>query len=116
MPSAHRRHAEWTPTRLMQEAVAIGPATVALVETVLTAKPHPEQGFRACLGILRLVRSYGAARVEAACQRGLEIGAASHGSVLSILRNNLDRTPRSEPMPDEPPVLHGNVRGGGYYH
>jgi transposase len=116
MPSAHRRHAEWTPTRLMQEAVAIGPATVALVETVLTAKPHPEQGFRACLGILRLVRSYGAARVEAACQRGLEIGAASHGSVLSILRNSLDRTPRSEPMPDEPPVLHGNIRGGGYYH
>ena len=81
-----------------------------------TAKPHPEQGFRACLGILRLVRSYGAARVEAACQRGLEIGAASHGSVLSILRNSLDRTSRPEPMPDVPPVLHGNIRGGGYYH
>jgi transposase len=116
MPSAHRRHAEWTPTRLMQEAAAIGPAAVALVETVLTVKPHPEQGFRACLGILRLVRSYGAGRVEAACQRGLDIGAASYGSVLSILRNSLDRTPRPDPVPDEPSVLHGNIRGGGYYH
>jgi transposase len=116
MPSAHRRHAEWTPTRLLHEAAAIGPATAGLVEMLLTAKPHPEQGFRACLGILRLVRSYGTGRVEAACQRGLEIGAASYGSVLSILRNSLDRAPRPEPVPDEPSVWHGNLRGGGYYH
>jgi transposase len=116
MPSAHRRHAEWTPTRLLHEAAAIGPATAGLIETLLTAKPHPEQGFRACLGILRLVRSYGAGRLEAACQRGLDIGAASYGSVLSILRNSLDRTPRPEPASDEPPVWHENIRGGGYYH
>jgi len=57
MPSAHRRHAEWTPTRLLREAEAIGPSTIALVERILATKPHPEQGFRACLGILRLVRS-----------------------------------------------------------
>ena len=56
MPSAHRRHADWTPTRLLREAAAIGPATIALVERILTTKPHPEQGFRACLGILRLAR------------------------------------------------------------
>ena len=116
MPSAHRRHAERTPTRLLQEAAAIGPATAGLVEVLLTAKPHPEQGFRAGLGILRLVRSYGAGRVEAACQRGLDIGAASCGSVQSILRRGLDRLPRPEPAPDEPPVWHGNIRGGGYYH
>jgi transposase len=101
---------------LLQEAAAIGPATAGLVETLLTAKPHPEQGFRAGLGILRLVRSYGAGRVEAACQRGLDIGAASCGSVQSILRRGLDRVPRPEPAPDEPPVWHGNIRGGGYYH
>jgi transposase len=116
MPSAHRRYAEWTPTRLMREAAAVGPATAGLVERVLTAKPHPEQGFRACLGILRLVRSFGTARVEAACQRGLDIGARSYGSVLSILRHGLDRAQRPEPVPDEPPLRHGNIRGGGYYH
>ena len=79
-------------------------------------KPHPEQGFRACLGILRLVRSYGAERVEAACQRGIDIGARTYGSVVSILRNNLDRAYRPQPVPDAPSVQHGNIRGGSYYH
>ncbi len=102
MPSAHRRYAEWTPTRLLREAAAIGPATIALVERIMAAKPHPEQGFRTCLGILRLVRGYGPERLEAACQRGLDIGAGSYRSVQSI--------------PDEPPASHGNIRGRGYYH
>ena len=116
MPSAHRRHAEWTPTRLLREAEAIGPSTIALVERILAAKPHPEQGFRACLGILRLVRSYGPERLEAACQRGMDIGARTYGSVQSILRNGLDRAFRPEPVPDELPVQHENIRGSGYYH
>ena len=117
MPSAHRRYAEWTPTRLLREAAAIGPATAALVERILTAKPHPEQGFRACLGVLRLVRGFGAERVEAACQRGLDIGARSYGSIASILRNNLDRAYRPpQPVQDELPVQHENVRGSTYYH
>ena len=116
MPSAHRRHAEWTPTRLMREAEAIGPSTIALVERILTTKPHPEQGFRACLGILRLVRSYGPKRLEAACQRGMDIGARTYGSVQSILRNGLDRAYHPEPAPDELPIQHENLRGSGYYH
>jgi transposase len=116
MPSAHRRYADWTPTRLRREAAAIGPATAALVEQILHAKPHPEQGFRACLGILRLVRAWGAERVEAACQRGIDIGARSYSSIVSILRNNLDRAYRPQPVPDEPPVQHSNIRGGRYYH
>ncbi len=116
MPSAHRRHAEWTPTRLLREAAAIGPSTIALVEHILTARPHPEQGFRACLGIVRLVRSYGPERLEAACQRGLEIGARSYGSVRSILSTGLDRAQGPEPVPDDLPVQHENIRGSGYYH
>jgi transposase len=116
MPSSHRRYADWTPTRLRREAAAIGPATAALVEQILQAKPHPEQGFRACLGILRLVRAWSAERVEAACQRGVDIGARSYSSIVSILRNNLDRAYRPQPVPDEPPVQHSNIRGGRYYH
>jgi transposase len=116
MPSAHRRYADWTPTRLMHEAAVIGPSTAALVEQILHAKPHPEQGFRACLGILRLVRAWGGERVEAACQRGIDIGARSYSSIASILRNNLDRAYRPQPVPDEPPVQHSNIRGGRYYH
>jgi transposase len=116
MPSAHRRYADWTPARLRREATQIGPAAAGLIDLILETKPHPEQGFRACLGILRLVRSYGVERVEAACQRGIDIGARTYGSVISILRNNLDRAYRPQPVPDLPPVQHGNVRGGGYYH
>jgi transposase len=116
MPSAHRRHAEWTPTRLLREAAAIGPSTIALVERILTTKPHPEQGFRACMGILRLVRSYGPERLEAACQRGMDIGARGYGSVQSILQNGLDRAYRPDPMADERPIQHENIRGSGYYH
>jgi transposase len=116
MPSAHRRYADWTPARLRREAAQIGPATAALVELILKAKPHPEQGFRASLGILRLVRVYGAERVEAACQRGIDIGARTYSSIVSILRNNLDRAYRPQPVPDAPSVQHGNIRGGRYYH
>jgi transposase len=117
MPSAHRRYATWTPSRMMREAGKIGPATIALVEAIMKAKPHPEQGFRACLGILRLARSYGSARLEAACRRGNDIGATSYGSIKSILQHGLDKAYASETPPvEEPPIRHGNIRGTRYYH
>ena len=72
--------------------------------------PHPEQGFRACLGILRLARAHGRERLEAACDRALEIGARSYTSVNSILKNNLDRR-RPEPATDGPAIAHANIRG-----
>jgi transposase len=116
MPSAHRRYAEWTPARIRREAARIGPATIALVEAIMQAKPHPEQGFRACLGILRLARSYGSARIEAACRRGNDIGATTYGSIKSILQHGLDRAYANEEPPDAPPIRHRNIRGTGYYH
>ncbi len=118
MPSAHRRYASWTPARIQSAAAAIGPGTAALVEIILRGKPHPEQGFRACLGILRLARTYGDARLEAACQRGLSIGARSYGSIASILRTGLDRAfhDTADAPAEAAPLLHANIRGRGYYH
>lgn len=118
MPQAHRRHAEWTIERIGREAAAIGPSTAALTAIILESRPHPEQGFRACLGILRLLRTYGRDRLEAACARGLEIGARSYGSIQSILQNGLDRqpAPRRPREEGELPLLHPNIRGSGYYH
>jgi transposase len=116
MPSAHRRYAEWTPARMMGAAAKIGPATIALVEAIMKAKPHPEQGFRACLGILRLEKSYGAQRLEAACHRGNDIGATSYGSVASILRHGLDKAYAQDNAPEGEPIRHANIRGRGYYH
>ena len=118
MPSAHRRYAEWTPARLKQEAAKIGPATIALVEAIMTAKPHPEQGFRSCLGILRLAKSYGAQRLETACRRGNDIGAKSYSSIASILKHGLDRAHTRQTAHDaeQAPIQHANIRGQRYYH
>jgi transposase len=116
MPRAHRRHAEWTIERIGREAAGIGAAAAQLTTLILESRPHPEQGFRACLGILRLVRTYGRDRVEAACARGLEIGARSYGSVQSILQHGLDRRPPATPPDDDLPLLHANIRGSSYYH
>ena len=124
MPSAHRRYAAWTPAKMMDEAAVIGPATVALFEAIMKAKPHPEQGFRSCLGIIGLSKSYGIARLEAASRRGNSIGAVSYGSIASILKHGLDKVylraehdaSATEPAPDIPPIRHGNIRGSGYFH
>jgi transposase len=119
MPSSHRRYAEWTPARMMEEAAKVGPATVALFEAIMKAKPHPEQGFRSCLGIMSLVRSYGPQRVEAACDRGNAIRATSYGSIASILKHGLDKAYRSGmrgQQPEEAPLHHANIRGRDYYH
>ena len=116
MPSSHRRYAEWSPARMLREAEKIGPATIALFEAIMKAKPHPEQGFRSCLGILSLVKSYGPERIEAAARRGNDIGATTYGSIKSILQNGLDRAFAKPNTPDASPIRHANIRGRGYYH
>ena len=84
-------------------------------EAILKRKPHPEQGFRACLGILRLRKSYGPDRLEAACGRAVEIDGLSYSSVASILKNNIDRR-RRDPAADEGPVIHHqHLRGPIYF-
>ena len=116
MPSSHRRYAGWTIDRIREDASRIGPATAALCELILESRPHPEQGYRACLGIVRLSRPYGAERLEAAAERALDIGARTYGSVKSILDNNLDRRPAPKRATDAKPILHPNIRGPRYYH
>ena len=116
MPSSHRRYAGWTIERIREDARKIGPATAALCEQILESRPHPEQGYRACLGILRLARSFGVARLEAAAERAIEIGARTYGSVKSILDNKLDRKPAPKGPAETAPILHPNIRGPRYYH
>jgi transposase len=115
MPSSHRRYADWTPERIRREAAAIGPAAEALVAAILHERTHPEQGFRSCLGILRLARAHAPDRLEAACRRALEIGARSYTSVSSILKARLDRR-RPDPAAEGPAISHPNIRGAGYFH
>lgn len=116
MPSSHRRYADWTVERIRHEAASIGPATAALCELILERRPHPEQGFRSCLGIVRLVRPFGADRLEAAATRAIEINTLTYGSVRSILDNKLDRQAAHRRSADAAPVVHPNIRGPRYYH
>jgi transposase len=117
MPKAHQAHREWSPSRLLAWAQTVGPQTAALVEAILASRPHPEQGYRSCLGILRLARREGAARLEAACARALAVGARSYRHVEAILKHGLDRAPLPEAGPAAParPVVHDQLRGPTYY-
>ncbi len=116
MPKAHREYAEWTPERLVRWAGESGPATAKLVETILTSRPHPQHGFRACLGLMRLGKRYTTPRLEAASRRALAIGSCSYKSVESILKNGLDRKPLPPTTIDTPAIEHDNLRGSDYYH
>jgi transposase len=115
-PKSHQAHLEWTPSRLVHWAEKIGPHTARLCERMLSEKPHPEMGYRSCLGIIRLADRYSATRLEAAAHRALEAGACRFKSVESILKNSLDQQPLpTEPLslPSAPP--HDNIRGAGYF-
>jgi transposase len=115
MPSAHRRYATWTPERISRQAASVGANAQALTDIIMRERRHPEQGFRSCIGILRLAKSHGSERLEAACARALEIGARSYTAVASILRNNLDRR-RPQKATDGPAIQHPNIRGPRYFH
>jgi transposase len=113
MPSSHRRYRDWTHERILREAGSIGDDTSALVEIILRSRPHPEQGFRSCIGILGLAKRYDAERLDAACARALALGTRSYSSVATILKNAQDRKAAE---PDQPSLFHENIRGSGYYH
>jgi len=114
-PKSHQKHLEWTPSRLIRWAEQTGPHAAALVEQILIGRPHPEQGYRACLGLLRLGQRHGADRLEAACQRALSIRGISYRSVKSILQSGLDRMPLETQTTLSLPQAHENVRGADYY-
>jgi transposase len=118
MPAAHRAHLEWTPSKLVAWGATIGPSVAELMETILRTRPHPEHGYRACLGLMHLGKRYEPERMLAACQRALQIGSTSYRSVNAILKNGLDKVPlplESESLAKIVPIRHANLRGAAYY-
>jgi transposase len=115
MPKSHQKWAEWTPQRFIHWAGKIGPQTVQLIENILNSRRLPQQGFRSCLGVLRLAKSYGDQRLEAACKRAVAIGGTSYRSVESILKHNLDQKPLLDETAAVAPICHINIRGAHYY-
>jgi transposase len=114
MPPAHRAYAAWTPERIRRWVGRTGPEARRMADEIMASRLHPQQGFRACLGLIRLGKSYGTERLEAACRRALAAGATSYRSVASILKNGLDRQ-ELEPPAEGRRVEHDNVRGAEYY-
>jgi transposase len=118
MPKSHRKHMEWTPGRFLNWAIQIGAATTCFVKHLLEHRPHPEQGYRSCLGLLNLSKRFGDARLEKACERAWLLGARSRRSVDSILKYNLENAPLSsdKEIISTPFIQHENLRGKKNYH
>ena len=115
MPKAHQKYLEWTPSRIMDWAGKNGPNTRNLATCIMDNRKHPEQGFRSCLGIMRLVKQYSSERVEVACTRALFLKAYSYKSVESILKTNMDKQELPKSLSSEKPIIHYNIRGREYY-
>ena len=114
MPAKHRHYAGMTASTIQADAQKVGLNVVTLVEVILRKKPRPEQGIRACVGILKLKRGSGSERLDAACARALALNACSLTSVTSILKNRLEAEPIE--APDAPTIAHANIRGAQYFH
>ena len=116
MPKSHQKYLEWTPSRIIRWAGKNGPKTQQLVTHILDSRPHAEQGYRSCLGIMGLAKHYCPERLENACSRAIIIRAFSYKSVKSILKNGLDQQPLVfDQTENTPPVTHDNIRGKRYY-
>jgi len=114
-PASHRAHLDWPPSRMIAWARTVGPRTAQGVEKILEAFPHPEMGYRSCLGIIRLGQGYPATRMEAAAERALATGAVSYKSLDSIQRRHLDQQPLNPPATAPPRPSHDNIRGAAYF-
>lgn len=117
MPRAHREYLEWTPTRIISWAAKAGPNTASVVDSIMNSRLYPEQAYRSCLGIIRLGKTHGDDRLEAACERALAINGCSYKSIKSILSTGLDRRRlvADEAQPKQLKLVHPNIRGPEYY-
>lgn len=113
-PKSHQRYLRWAPSRLIDWASKTGPQCGLVVERILKDKPHPEMGYRSCLGIIQLGKGVGAERLEAACARALRFNTCSYHSIKSILEHGLERQDNEPELPFCSPE-HPNVRGQAYY-
>ena len=116
MPESHQAQQGWTPERIVRWARKFGEATAEVVALIIESRQHPQQGYRPCLGLLRLGEQFGPQRLEAACVRALAIQAPSYKSVKSILEKELDRRPVPEPAREPVVIDHPNIRGPEYFN
>lgn len=115
MPKSHQEYLKWSPSRIIRWAGNTGESTAIVVEAILKSRRHPEQGYRSCMGIMRLGKQFSDKRLEAACRRAVAVGALSYKSIRSILEKGLDRVSLPNPEP-QLPLDHHNIRGSHYFN
>jgi hypothetical protein len=115
LPAGHRRYADWTPERFQRCGRSVGPNTEGLILALLANRPHPEQGFRTRVGVMRLLRGIDPKRAEQVAGGAIEIGALNYKSIASILAHKLDHRP-SAPAGQDTVIVHANIRGPRYFH
>jgi hypothetical protein len=113
-PSEHQEYLKWTPEHILRWMEKFGPHTATVAQEIINSKPYPEQGFRACLGLIRLGERYSKERLEAACLRAGRVKSYSYKSIKSILKTGLDQQPL-DPLPETPTCIHPHIRGNNYY-
>lgn len=117
MPSNHRFYSEWSPERFLHWAEKNGPNTAKIVQTELESRKHPEQAFRACLGIMGFAKTYTPARLESACHYALANEIQGYKGVKNILVNQIDRLASQDDMSQTSLLTsHTNIRGKDYYN
>jgi len=116
MPQSHRRYAEWTPERIINWSSSIGEKTAEVTRQIMARRQHPEQGFRACMGLISMAKKHGNSRLEAACKRAVISNCVSYKSIKSILTTGLDSQPLPETEQPSTAPKHDNIRGSRYYH
>lgn len=114
-PKEHKDYGDWPPERITRWAATIGPSAKGVVDRVMESKQHPELGYRACFGILRLAKVFRNERLDAACQRALAINACSFKSIKSILDTNLDKRHLLEKPRQLTIIEHDNIRGSSAF-
>lgn len=114
MPEDHRKYTQWNAERFFSWARSIGENTVAVVKAILASRKIEQQGYRACMALLKLSDKYSAPRLEAACKRALTYTPSpSFKSIRTILATGQDKLPDEEAT--DPSAEFGFTRGPGYY-
>ena len=117
MPSSHQFYHDWSAERFIRWAEKHGPHTAQLIQSVLNTKEHPEQAYRACIGILKFSDRYDRERLEAVCRYALLQEVYTYRGVRNILENQLEKAdPDDRAMQSALLLPHANIRGKDYYH
>jgi transposase len=112
MPDNHRWKLEWSPDRFTNWARKTGPHTEAFIQKLLATRQHPEQSYRACLGVLNLAKKHHPKTMEAACQLALEHDLISYRAVKNLLATKKDMLESGEKVESQ---THEHIRGQSYY-